>query len=68
MDERARKGGSNLPISVFWKEILKLWSNTKCHPDGLLNRSDGCKLEQFESSRHRGRSGRESTSSGQMML
>jgi hypothetical protein len=46
---------------VFWKEILKLWSNTEGRPDELLKRPDGCKLEQFEASRHRGRS-------GQMML
>jgi hypothetical protein len=34
------------------------WSNTECRPDRLLKRPDGCKLEQFEASRHRGRSGR----------
>jgi hypothetical protein len=44
------------------------WSNTESHPDGLLNRADGWKLEQFEASRHRGRSGRKSTSFGRMML
>jgi hypothetical protein len=43
-------------------------SSTECLPDGLLNRPEGCKLEQFEASRHKGRSGRESTSSGRMML
>jgi len=37
------------------------WSNTESRPDG-------CKLEQFEASRHRGRFRRESTSSGRMML
>jgi hypothetical protein len=31
------------------------------------SRPDVCKLEHFEDSRHRGRSGRESTSSGRMM-
>jgi hypothetical protein len=36
-------------------------------PDGLLNRSDGCKPEQFEA-RHRGRFVLESTSSGRLML
>jgi hypothetical protein len=35
---------SDLSIIVFWKEILKLWSNTECRPDGLLNRLDECKL------------------------
>jgi len=33
------------------------WSNTECRSDVLLKRPDGCKLEQFEASRHRGRSG-----------
>jgi hypothetical protein len=32
--------------------------NTKSLPDVLLKRLDRCKLEQFEASRHRGRSGR----------
>jgi len=32
---------------------LEAWSNTKCRPDVLLKRLDGCKLEQFEASRHR---------------
>jgi hypothetical protein len=68
VNPRRPDGYSDLPISVFWKEILKLWSNTEGRPDGLLKRPDGCKLEQFEASRQRGRSGRESTSSGQMMI
>jgi hypothetical protein len=38
-----------------WKEIHS-WSNTEWRPDVLLKRPDGCKLEQFEASRHRGRS------------
>jgi hypothetical protein len=36
----------------------KAWLNTESHLDGLLNRSDWCKLEWFEASRHRGRFGR----------
>jgi hypothetical protein len=44
------------------------WSNTKSRPDVLLKRPDGWMLEQFEASRHRGMSGRESTSSERMML
>jgi hypothetical protein len=44
------------------------WSNTESRPNGLLNCMDGCRLEQFEASRHKERSGRESTSSGWMML
>jgi hypothetical protein len=44
------------------------WSNIESRPDVLLKRSDGCKLEQFEASRHRGMSRWESTSSGCMML
>jgi len=37
---------------------LEVWSNTECCPDVLLKRPDGCKLKQFEASRHRGRSER----------
>jgi hypothetical protein len=36
---------------------LEAWSNTESRPVVLLKRPDGCKLEQFETSRHRGRSG-----------
>jgi hypothetical protein len=35
------------------------WSNTECRPDVLLKRPDKCKLEQFKTSRHRGRFGQE---------
>jgi hypothetical protein len=41
---------------------------TEGRPDEQLNRPDRCKLEQFEASRHRERSWRESRSSGRMML
>jgi len=51
-------GCSCLPISVFFKKKSHSWSNTKWRPSVLLKRSDECKLEQFEASRHRGRSGR----------
>jgi hypothetical protein len=34
------------------------WLNTECRSNVLLKRPDGYKLEQFEASRHRGRSGR----------
>jgi len=44
------------------------WSNIESRPDGLLKCPDGCKLEQFEASRHKDRSGRESTPSRRMML
>jgi hypothetical protein len=44
------------------------WSNIESDPNGLLKHPDRCKLEQFEASRHRGRSGRKSKSSGRMML
>jgi hypothetical protein len=33
-------------------------SNTERHPTVLLRRPDGCNREQFEASRHRGRSRR----------
>jgi hypothetical protein len=42
------------------------WSNTEDRPDGMLKRPNGCKLEQFKASHYRGRSGRESTSSGRL--
>jgi hypothetical protein len=46
-------------ICVFeWNP--KAWSNIESRSEGLMNRPDGCKLEQFEASRHRGRSKRES--------
>jgi hypothetical protein len=44
------------PYPCFGKKSNSL-SNTECRPDVLLKHSDGCKLEQFEASRHRGRSG-----------
>jgi hypothetical protein len=43
-------------------------SSTEDRPDGLLKRPDGCKLEQFEASQQRGRSGQKTMSSGRMML
>jgi hypothetical protein len=45
------------PYLCFGKKSHS-WSNTKQRPDVLLRRPDGCKLEQFEASRHRGRSRR----------
>jgi hypothetical protein len=45
------------PYLCFGKKYHS-WSNIEWRPDVLLKRSDGCKLEQFEASRHRGRSGR----------
>jgi len=74
MDERVRKGYHVVQTVAAIFPYLCLdrnpeaWLNTDDHPDGLLNRSDGCKLEHFKASRHKGRSGRESTSSGRMML
>jgi len=44
-------------ICVFGKKSHN-WSNTECRPDVLLKHPEGCKLEQFEASRHKGRSGR----------
>jgi hypothetical protein len=38
--------------------VAVIRSNTKCLPDMLLKRPDGCKLEQFKASRHKGRSER----------
>jgi hypothetical protein len=74
MDERVRMGyhvvrkvAAIFPYLCLERN-LEAWSNTEDRPDGMLNRPDGCKLEQFEASQHRGRSGRESTLSGRMML
>jgi hypothetical protein len=64
MNERFRTGfhivqtvAANFPYQCFGKKSCS-WSNTECRPDVLLKRPDECKLEQFEASRHRGRSGR----------
>jgi hypothetical protein len=42
------------PYLCFGKKSFNL-SNTKRRPAVLLRRPDGCNLEQFEASRHRGR-------------
>jgi hypothetical protein len=47
----------NFPYLCFGKKS-RSWSNTECHSDVLLKRPDGCKLEQFEAFRQRGRSER----------
>jgi len=74
MDERIRTWIHvvHTVAAIFQYLCLKrnpeAWSNTEGRPNGLLNRPDVCKLEQFEASRHRGRSRQESTSSRRMML
>jgi hypothetical protein len=74
MDERVQTGYQVVrTVAAIFSYLclernLEAWSNTEDRPDGMLNCLDGCKLEQFEASRHRGRSGRESTTSGRMML
>jgi hypothetical protein len=45
------------PHLCFGKEFHS-WLNTEWRPDMLLKRPDGCKMEQFEASQHRGRSRR----------
>jgi hypothetical protein len=64
MDERVRTGihivwtiAAVFPYLCFGKKYHS-WLNTECRPDVLLKHPDGCKLEKFEASRHRGRSGR----------
>jgi hypothetical protein len=42
------------PYLCFGKKS-HIWSNTERCPDMLLRRPEGCNLEQFEASRHRGR-------------
>jgi hypothetical protein len=64
MDERVQTGihivrmiAAIFPYLCFGNKS-HCWSNTECRPDVLVKHSDGCKLEQFEASWHRGRSGR----------
>jgi hypothetical protein len=57
MDERVRTVAVIFPSPCFGRKCHS-WSNTECRPDALLKRPDGCKLEQFEASRHRGMSRR----------
>jgi hypothetical protein len=57
MDERIRTGvATNFPYLCFGKKSCS-WSNTECLSNVLLKRPYRCKLEQFEASWHRGRSG-----------
>jgi hypothetical protein len=46
------------PAMFFSSSTCQASKNTGWFLDVLLKRPDGCKLEQFEASRHRGRSGR----------
>jgi len=64
MDERVQTGihivrtvAVVFPYLCFGKKSHSCL-NTEWRLDVLLKRPDGCKLEQFEASRHRGRSGR----------
>jgi hypothetical protein len=57
MDEYVRTVAAVFQYLCFGKKSHR-WSNTEWHLDVLLKRPEGCKLEQFESSQHRGRSGR----------
>jgi hypothetical protein len=64
MDERVRTGihivrmvATVFPYMCFGKKS-HYWSNTEWRPDMLLKLPDGCKPEEFEACRHRGRSGR----------
>jgi len=74
MDERVRTGiHFAQTVAVIFPYLClernpEACLNTEGRPNGLLNRLDVCKLKQVEASRHRGRSGRESMSSGQMIL
>jgi hypothetical protein len=74
MDERVRTGiqAVQTVAAIFPYLCLErnpeAWSNTEGRPDGLLNHPNVCKLEQFEASQHRGKSGWESTLSERMML
>jgi hypothetical protein len=64
MDERVltwfhivRTVAAIFPYMCFGRKSHS-WSNTECRPDMLLKHPDGCNLEQFEASWHRGRSER----------
>jgi hypothetical protein len=52
----ARTVAAVFPYLCFGKKSHS-WSNTEWRLDVLLKRPDSCKLEQFEASQHRGRSG-----------
>jgi hypothetical protein len=73
MDERVWTGFHVIrPVAATFPYLClernpEAWSNTESCLEELLNRLDGCKLEQFEASRHRGRFGRKSTSSERLM-
>jgi hypothetical protein len=63
MDERIQSGihivpmvAAIFPYLCFGKKSCSR-SNTECRPDVLLKRLDRSKPEQFEASRHKGRSG-----------
>jgi len=63
MNDRVRTGthfvrtvATIFPYLCFRKKSHS-WSNTGRRPDVLLRRPDGCKLEQFKASQHRGRFG-----------
>jgi hypothetical protein len=51
-----RKVAAIFPYLCFGTKSFSL-SNTERRPGVLLRCLDGCNLEQFEASRHRGRSG-----------
>jgi hypothetical protein len=55
MNEHVRTVAAIFPYLCFGRKSHS-WSNTECRSDVLLKRIDGCKLEQFEASRHRGMS------------
>jgi hypothetical protein len=54
MDECVRTVAANFPYLCFGRKSHS-WSNTEYCLDVLLKRPDGCTLEQFEASQHRGR-------------
>jgi hypothetical protein len=63
VDERIQMGihivrtvAAVFPYLCFGKKS-HIWLNTEWHLNVLLKRLDGCKLEQIEASRHRGKSG-----------
>jgi hypothetical protein len=57
MKDRVWTVATVFPYLCFGKKSYS-WLNTERRPNVLLRRLDGCNLEQFKVSRHRGRSGR----------
>jgi hypothetical protein len=74
MDERVRTGihivqtVAAIFLYLCFGKKSHSWSSTEWRPDVLLKRLDGCQLERFKASRHRGRFGWKVLVAERMML